>query len=53
MTASISRERALVRSPGHVDPFRLLTSGIPLTLLLDLLCCPDSQELYRREPATG
>ena len=35
-----------------MSPMALLASGIPLTLLLDLVCGPDSADLLVNEAAT-
>ena len=35
------------------EPMRLLASGVPLTLLFDLVAPPDAAELYARERASS
>ena len=47
--------KVIVHPPtgGPVSPMTLLASGIPLSLLLDLVCAPDSADLLVNEkPAT-
>ncbi|HEU5033708.1 MAG TPA: hypothetical protein VFT62_03015 [Mycobacteriales bacterium] len=33
----------------HPDLMAMLTDGVPVTLLLDLLCPPDAAEMYLNE----
>ena len=41
------------RLEAPVSPMTLLASGIPLSLLLDLVCAPDSADLLAHEPSSA